>query len=277
LALSYTHNMDAVCDRENANTTPLERRALIGGDPCNKTVMFGDDTPGVTVWRDLAIDTVQATLTQNVTPTLVAQAGLYGQIIRGFQSNPYRRVRVNGIEAQEHVPNVRARTSLTLRMNKYFSSLRSALHASVRGYTDTWGVESVTLDMGWSQYMGSHLLMRFRVRTYQQDSAAFFKDAFFYETEGTAGEYFTGDRELGPLRHIVPGAKITYLAFDEEGGDVWGLFDEVRINLKGDILFYDELNASNAELNPEGTDRQFLTAGQFFDGFQLQLSILTTY
>src|SRR5688572_26169979 len=34
LALSYTHNFDHVCDRDNEMATALERRALTGVDPC---------------------------------------------------------------------------------------------------------------------------------------------------------------------------------------------------------------------------------------------------
>jgi hypothetical protein len=217
LALSYSHSMDEVCDRENANTTPLERVALIGDDECKKNVIFGEDVAGATAWRALTIDTVQATLTQNVSPTIVAQVGLYGQVLQGFQSNPYRRVRVSGREAQEGVPDVRARTALLLRVNKFLPSLKAAVHGMVRGYSDTWGVESVTLEFAYSQYLGDHLLLRARGRIYQQDAASFFKDAFFYDTEGPANAYFTGDRELGPLRHFLPGAKLTYLAFNDDG------------------------------------------------------------
>jgi len=278
IAVAYNLNLDEVCDRENANTTPLERRALIGDDPCAKSSgIFGKDSPGMTSWRELRINTLQATVTQNLSPTLVGQVSLYGSVLKGFQSNPYRRVRVNGIEAQEHVPDVRGRVALSVRINKYLPELKAAVHGDLRGYSDTWGVESVTGEMGYSQYMGPHLLVHFRGRVYQQDAATFFKDAFFYDTEGAAGAYFTGDRELSRLRHLVTGAKLSYLAFDEQGGEVWGLFDEVRFNLKGDLLFYQNLSSDPLDRNAAGIDRQFLSTGNLLDGVVLQLSLLTTY
>ena len=278
LALSYTHNFDHVCDRDNEMATALERRALTGVDPCEtKSVIMVEDTEGETAWRDLDIDTAQATLTQNMSPTLVTQASLYGQVLRGFQANPYRRVRVAGVEPQESVPDVRGRAALMLQANKFLEAIRGTAHGSVRGYSDTWGVNSVALEMAYSQYFGDFLLIRFRGRIYQQSEATFFKDAFYYDTSGPAGQYFTGDRELAPIRNVITGAKLSYIGVNEEGGNVWGLFDEVQLDLKGDILFLDELPANPTDTNPMGIDKQFLSSGQLLDAFVLQLSLQTRF
>lgn len=278
LALSYTHNFDHVCDRDNEMATALERRALTGVDPCEtRSAILVEDSEGMTVWRDLSIDTAQATLTQNVSPTLVTQASLYGQVLRGFQANPYRRVRVAGVEPQESVPEVRGRAALMLQANKFLEAVRGTAHGSVRGYSDTWGVNSVALEMAYSQYFGDFLLVRFRGRIYQQSEATFFKDAFYYDTGGPAGQYFTGDRELAPIRNVMTGAKLSYIGVDEEGGNVWGLFDEVQLDLKGDLLFLDELPANPTDTNPFGIDKQFLSSGQLLDAFVLQLSLQTRF
>ena len=278
LALSYTHNFDHVCDRDNEMATALERRALTGVDPCEKTsVLLVEDTEGMTAWRDLDIDTAQATLTQNVSPTLVAQASLYGQVLRGFQANPYRRVRVAGVEPQESVPEVRGRAALMLQANKFLEGIRGTVHGSARGYSDTWGVNSVALEMAYSQYLGDSLLVRGRGRIYQQSEATFFKDAFYYDTTGPAGEYFTGDRELAPIRNIMTGVKLSYIGVNQEGGNVWGLFDEVQLDLKGDVLFLQELPANPTDTNPFGIDSQFLSSGQLLDAFVLQLALQTKF
>ncbi len=278
LALSYNHGFDEVCDFDNGMATALERRALTGGSECKKRgQVLGEDTPGDSVWRDLSLDTTQATLTQNISPSVVAQFGLFGQVIRGFQSNPYRRVRVSGVEAQEHLPDVRGRIALMGRINNYMPSLKSAVHAMIRGYSDTWGVNSVTLGIGYSQYLGTSLLLRTNARIYQQAEATFFKDAFFYETEGSAGEFFTGDRELGAIRNIVTGIKFSYIKVDEDGGTVLGVFDEFSFNLKADMYLLDELPADPIEQNREGIDRQFLSSGQTIDAFVLQLGLLFRY
>ncbi|HTE56077.1 MAG TPA: DUF3570 domain-containing protein [Kofleriaceae bacterium] len=278
LALSYTHHFDHVCDRDNGMAGALERRALTGLQPCERSsLILVDDTPGETVWREVEIDTAEATLTQNLSPTLAVQAGAYGQILRGFQSNPYRRVAVSGVEPQESVPDVRGRLALFLQANKYLTGLHSAVHGAVRGYSDTWGVNSLALEMGYSQYFGDSLLFRLRGRVYQQTEASFFKDAFFYDTEGPAGAYFTGDRELAPIRNVLGGARLSYIGVGQDGESVWGLFDEVRFELKGDVLLLDELPANPEEDNPAGIGGQFLSSGQLIDAFVLQLALHTAF
>jgi hypothetical protein len=277
-SLAYTHNMDEVCDRDNSTLTPFQRRTLDGLQPCEKkSGLRGVDTVGVTLWHDLTIDTVQGGITQNLSPTMVGQVSLYGQVLKGFQSNPYRAVRVRSVEAQETVPDVRARAALSLRLNKYLPSLSAALHADVRAYSDTWGVNSGTIEGAWSQYFGKSLLLRVRARLYQQSAATFFKDAFFYETEGEAGAYFTGDRELGRIRNVLLGGKLTLLKVAQQGGSVLGIFDELRLNLKADLMFLTELPADDSAMNPAGIDGQFLSAGRPFDGFVLQLGLLLRY
>jgi len=278
LALSYNHHFDQVCDRDNGILSGLERRALTGFERCDlSSVLRVQDRPGETIWRDLRIDTAQATLTQNLSPTLVVQAGLFGQVLRGFQANPYRRVRVSGVEPQESVPDVRGRAALLLQANRFLTGLRAAVHGSARGYSDTWGVSSLALEMAYSQYAGDALLLRVRGRVYQQSEAKFFKDAFFYDTEGPAGEYFTGDRELAPIRNVLAGAKLSYIGIDEEGESVWGLFDEVRLDLKADVLLLDELPADTESDNPAGIGGQFLSSGQLIDALVLQLALHTAF
>jgi hypothetical protein len=282
VALTYTHNFDRVCDRDNADLTPLERRALTGLDPCDVRAALGrrsDDEVRMlgTVWRHLQIDTIQATVTQNLSPTANVQMSLYGQVVNGFQSNPYRRVRVGANEPQEHVPGVRGRRALAVRVNRFLPSARSAIHASLRGYNDTWGVNSGTAELAYSQYAGSSLLLRFRARVYQQSAATFFKDAFFYETEGPAGAYFTGDRELSPVRNVLVGAKLTVLTVADHDRDVWGVFDKLQLTLKADLLMLDELAADDPDRNLRGRDRQFLHSGQLLDAFTLAIGILGDY
>ena len=278
IALSYTHNFDQVCDRDNAEATPLERRPLTGFDECKKRKLLrGSDRRGMTVWHDITIDTAQAAITQNLSPVSILQLSVFGQVLSGFQSNPYRRVRTRfGFEAQETVPDSRARLSLTARYKRYLRATRAAIDLSARAYTDTWKVNSGTLELAYNQYIGTRLLFRVRTRAYQQTPAKFFKDAFFYETEGTAGAFMTGDRELGRLRHFIAGGKLTFLSVAEDE-DIWGWFEEVRLNVKGDLLFLQELHADREQDNRDGIDRQFLSSGQFFDGFVLQLAMQMAY
>jgi hypothetical protein len=277
VALGYSHSFDTVCDKDNGNAMPLERRALIGTDPCTKKdLLLTQDNPGTTIWKDLAIDTAQFTLTQNLTPTSNLQIAAYGQVLEGFQSNPYRRVRVGGNSPQEHVPDTRARWSLTARVNRFLPKLHSAVHFGVRFYDDTWRVVGGDAELGYSQYIGNSLLLTIHARVYQQSAASFFKDAFFYQTESTAGEYYTGDRELSPVRNALIGSKLTVITV---GGDkpVWGLFDKLDFNIKADLLILDQLPADSSLDNPMGIDKQFLYGTGLLDAVIFQLGLLGTY
>ena len=282
-ALAYRHSFDEVCNRDNSMVTPLEAKALLGSDPCDKKgLIFGKDhldpgtMLGITRWADIAIDTVQVTLTQNVTPTMNLQLGLYGQVLDGFQSNPYRRVRIGPNAPQEHIPGTRARWSASARINRYLPGLKAAVHMDARFYDDTWGVLGGNVEAAYSQYVGKNLLVRFFGRAYQQSAATFFKDAFFYETESTAGEYFTGDRELSPVRNVTVGAKITLISIGNDK-PVWGLFDKLQFNLRGDVLFLDLLAADDAAANTGGIDNQFIYGNSVIDAVTLQLGLLGNY
>jgi hypothetical protein len=277
VGLAYSHSFDQVCDKDNGMATPLESKALVGADTCQKSALIaGKDLPGMTIWKDLAIDTAQATLTQNLSPTMNLQLAGYGQILDGFQSNPYRRVRIGPNAPQEHIPDIRARWSLSARINRFLPALRAAVHLDTRFYDDTWGVIGGNVEMGYSQYVGKSLLLRFHARVYQQSAAKFFKDAFYYQTESTAGEYFTGDRELSPVRNATLGAKLTLITV---GGDkpVWGLFDKLQLTLRGDILMIDVLPADNLAENAGGIDKQFIYGNSLIDAVILQLGLHGNY
>lgn len=277
VAIAYSHSFDQVCDRDNGTATPQEAKALTGADPCEKkSGIFGKDLAGMTLWRDLSIDTAQVTITQNLSPTMNLQLAGFGQVLEGFQSNPYRRVRVGPNSPQEHIPDTRDRLSVSARLNRYLPKLHGAVHFDARFYDDTWHVIGGDVELGYSQYIGKSLLLRLHARVYQQSAAAFFKDAFFYQTESTAGEYFTGDRELSPVRSATFGGKLTLITI---AGDkpVWHLFDKLQVNVKADVLMLDVLAADSLADNPMGIDKQFIYGNSLIDAVILQLGLMGNY
>jgi hypothetical protein len=277
VALAYSHSFDQVCDKDNGLASPQEAKALTGADACVKSGgIFGKDRPGMTLWRDLSIDTAQVTVTQNLSPTMNLQIAGYGQVLEGFQSNPYRRVRIGPNSPQEHIPSTRDRWSVSARFNRFLPSLHSAVHFDARFYDDTWRVIGGDVELGYSQYIGKSLLLKLHARAYQQTAAKFFRDAFFYQTESTAGEYFTGDRELSPVRNVTVGGKLTVITV---AGDkpVWGLFDKLQINVKADVLMLDVLAADNLADNPMGIDKQFIYGNSLIDAVILQLGLTGNY
>lgn len=269
-ALSYSHNFDLMCDRNNGDATPLERQALSGLDECFTDALDLATGEARTITHDISIDTTEASLTQNLSPTMAVQLGVHGQVIDGFQSNPYRRVRVQGVDAQEHTPLIRARAALFARLHVAFPAAHSALAVDLRGYSDTWGVNSGTVEMAYNQYFGAALLLRARGRIYQQTGAVFFDDAIDYQNFGPAGggEYFTGDRELAPLRDVLVGLKMSYLKVTQDDRPVWGVFDSLDFHMKVDAIYAQTLTTTK----PGGD-----VTGVMPDQLVLQLGLLLRY
>jgi len=282
VGLAYTHGADQVCNRDNGMMNPLEARALTGADECAKPdVISGSDAldptgARLTKWESLSIDTAQVSLTQNLSPTMNLQLALFGQVLEGFQSNPYRRVQVGPNTPQEHIPDTRARWSITARVNRYLPKLSAAAHFDGRFYNDTWGVTGGNVGLGYSQYVGKPLLLRVQLRVYQQSAATFFRDAFFYETLSSAGEYWTGDRELSPVRNATLGAKLTLITVGEDR-PVWGLFDKLQLNAKADLMMIGVVAADSVSMNVDGIDKQFIYGNSLIDGVVLQLGLLGSY
>jgi uncharacterized protein DUF3570 len=282
VGLAYTHSSDQICDRDNTMTNPLEARALTGSDKCAKpNVISGSDTldamgARLTMWQGLSLDTAQVSLTQNLSPTMNLQLALFGQVLEGFQGNPYRRVQVGPNTPQEHIPDTRARWSITARLNRYLPKLNAAAHFDGRFYNDTWGVTGGNVGLGFSQYIGKPLLLRVQLRVYQQSAATFFRDAFFYETLSTAGEFWTGDRELSPVRNATLGGKLSLITI---GGDkpVWGLFDKLQLHVKADLMMIGVVAADSLAMNVDGIDKQFIYGNSLIDGVVLQLGLLGNY
>jgi hypothetical protein len=234
--LSYTRNIDEVCDFNNGDAEPLERRPLTGQLAC-----FTDDAGAMTIAKPVRIDTLQATVTQNLTPTMAMQLGLFGQITQGFQSNPYRRVRVFQVDAQESVPEIRDRGAAFLKLKLALPGIRATGALDLRGYADTWGITSGDVGVDWNQYFGRHVLFRVRGRFYQQSSASFFKTATNYELTGPAGQFFTGDREHAALRDYLVGGKLAYIVSADEKGSVLGVFQDVDIHVNAEAIWYQSL------------------------------------
>jgi hypothetical protein len=168
------------------------------------------------------------------------------QVVDGFQSNPYRQVRLfsGTVEAQESHPLLRQRLALQGRLRIAIKKARAAMGLLGRFYDDTWGVISGTAELTWEQYLAPQLLVRLRGRFYQQTRAVFYRDAgeaLSYEAVGPVGQYFTGDRELSPFRDYLAGVKISYLKTAGEQGKILRFLEALDINAKIDLISYEAL------------------------------------
>jgi hypothetical protein len=234
--LSYAKNLDRVCDRvQGAGEQAPRFRALEDSSGC-----FTSGNPLRTT-RGVELDGFQASWSQAWTPVLATQVVFTSQIINGFQSNPYRSVIVGqGLKAQEHVPENRARASLAVRGNWFLRALRAALRFGARGYLDTWDIKSATAEAEFEKYFSERLRLMARARYYAQSGALFFSDDYTGGNRplGPKGQYFSGDREQSPFTSIALGLRASYTIVPA-ARRVVGLFTSLKFGATADAIQFD--------------------------------------
>lgn len=248
LGFAYTHNFDSVCDQDNqaAAGNPLNRLALSSSQNCFKS---SADAALQTVSRSLNIDSLEPSVTWAVTPRLLLQAGATLQILDGFQSNPYRQVELGsaGRTPQESLPSLRQRYAFFTRGAYAIPRTRTAVHAMLRLYRDTWAVEAATGELLVNQYLTRFVVFSARARFSGQRGASFYRDATGYRLLGPNGKYWTGDRELSPMGNMLFGGKVAYLRIPEAGTP--SFFSEIEAAAKWEELIYflESSTAPNAD------------------------------
>lgn len=231
LELSYGRGFDSVCNlRSVGPQDPVERGRLPNADGCF------DDGSSNRVSESLSLQTVQGAWTQAWTPIFTTQLTLTAQILNGFQANPYRGVWLGRTSAQEFHPENRARFAAGLGARLWFEPTEGAFRAFVRVYRDTWGIESLTGELGYSQSLGEDLRVGVRGRYYNQTAAGFYSDDY---GSFLRGQYFTGDRELSPFSSFTAGGRITYIVPPDDSGDVLGFLSDLQIAGKVDFVIAD--------------------------------------
>ena len=205
LELSYARAFDDVCDSPDAPEA-VQKQRLDSSQGC-----FTDDDEREQ--RDLNLQTFQAAWTQAWTPHLAMQLKASAQLLNGYQANPYRAVRIGRTAAQEHHPNNRARYAAGLGLRLWVVPLNGSVQVHGRAYRDTWDIRSLSLQAAYEQVILADFRIRVRGRYYVQSGANFYSDDYELRPRG---QYFTGDRELSPMRSLLAGIDLTWSA---PGGD----------------------------------------------------------
>ncbi len=141
----------------------------------------------------------RVSLSQILTPRLMA--GLDYEVVtdEGFLNNPYRSVRYldesspRGYSYQAEVyPSTRTSNALSLT-GRYYLPYRAAVHGEYRWYGDTWGVDANTIAVGYTQPWGTRWIFELGYRWYDQSAADFYSDLFPREN---AQNFLGRDKEL---------------------------------------------------------------------------------
>ena len=235
LEAAYAHNFDDVCNRvQTAGNPATLSRALEDSTGCF--------TSSATRTKDaISVDSLQGSWSQAWTPVFVTQLVYTGQILNGFQSDPYRSVVLaDGVKAQEHVPDNRAREALALRTNWFLKPVKAAVRVGVRAYTDSWNIRSGDVTAEFEKYFGDSFRATLRGRIYKQTGAVFWSDDYTGGAPplGPRGQYWTGDRELSPFTSYAVGLRAIY-SVTPTNGRIAGFISGLRFGGTADLIQFD--------------------------------------
>ncbi|TNF28172.1 MAG: DUF3570 domain-containing protein [Deltaproteobacteria bacterium] len=175
--------------------------------------------------EDLDSHTVTASVTQVLSRSLVGQVSYFLGYLDGFQSSPYRRVRVaSGVTTPESTPGTRLRNALALRLRAALAP-EHFLSGDYRAYLDDWGLVSHTAEVGYTWQATPWLSWRLRDRVYLQSGADFY--AWTYDSPR---RYMTADRELGSFWGNLVGLRAS---FEPSVGRT----QKLSIDLKFDFMY----------------------------------------
>jgi hypothetical protein len=177
-------------------------------------------------------------LSQIVTPQLMM--GLNYEVVtdEGFLNNPYRSVRYldeSSARGYSYQPEAypRTRTSNAVALDaRYFLKYRAAIHGAYRYYTDTWGIDANTVELGYTQPWRKQWIFEIGYRWYDQSAADFYADLF---PRVDAQNFLARDKELSTFTSQMLSLGATY-QLPPLG---WKFIERSTVNLFYDRAHYD--------------------------------------
>jgi len=164
------------------------------------------DADGVRDTRRRHTNDLTFVWTQSLTQRTQVALGAETTWVHGFLANPYRQVYAGGAQHPETHPESRFRRALFGRVDRWLMT-RASVSLAARWYGDDWGVQSGTMDLRLNQYVGDHLIVRYRYRYYNQTAASFYRD--LYESATGIDGWMTADYKLNNFDSSLFGVKMT--------------------------------------------------------------------
>jgi hypothetical protein len=187
--------------------------------------------------EDVQVRSYRVGISQIFTRNLVTALTLEAITDEGFLNNPYRSVRYadssspNGYSYQPEVyPRTRTSNAIALRA-RYYLPQRAALHGGVRLFEDTWGIDAVTYELGYTLPYRENWILDARLRLHDQSSAEFYSDLFPFQD---AQNYLARDKELSTFTSTTVGFSASYTF-----ARGWSLIDRGSLNLELDWIQFD--------------------------------------
>ncbi|WP_444998103.1 DUF3570 domain-containing protein [Aliikangiella sp. IMCC44359] len=152
-------------------------------------------------------------------------------------NNPYRSVRYREANTEQYsyqseiYPDTRTSDAFAIR-GMYYLPYRAALKLELKQFSDTWGIEANTSEIGYVHPYGDDWIFDFKVRHYSQTNADFYSDLF---DRLDAQNFLARDKELSTFSSLTIGIGASY---KKELKD-WDYIDSYSINLSLDRIQFD--------------------------------------
>jgi len=148
----------------------------------------------------------QVGLSQVLTRNLLLGLNFETDESEGYLHSPYRSVRYIDPTVQrgysyepERYPGTRTSNAASAQL-KYYLPYHAALNGSYRFYTDTWGIQANTFQLGYTQPAFSAWTFDGSLRYYTQNHASFYSDLFPY---ANSQNFMGRDRELAQFHSMT--------------------------------------------------------------------------
>lgn len=240
MSLGYTRSLESDFD---ATTLSLGISQDMFGDLTTVSMAFalGDNIVkqnGNDIFEEEAkVRSYRVGLTQILTTDLVMALTYETITDQGYLNNPYRSVRYldpanpSGYSFQQEIyPETRTSTAVALRGN-YYLAQRAALHAGLRVFEDTWGIDATSYELGYTLPYGDDWILEARYRFHDQGSAEFYSDLFPFRD---AQNFLARDKELSSFTSTTIGLGASY-----EFGRGWSAIERGSLNLQLDWINFD--------------------------------------
>jgi len=190
--------------------------------------------------KDVLAQNYRLSLSQVITKDFLISIALETMTDEGFLNNPYRSVRykvddpsvpLGYLYQPEIYPETRTSHAFALR-GRYFLAHRAALHGGYRFFTDTWGINAHTFELGYTLPYKEDYIFELSYRFYDQTKADFYSDLFNHKDEFI---FMARDKEMSTFTTRTLGLGVSYV-FNKNGA---GFIKRGSLNLNYDFILFD--------------------------------------
>ena len=190
---------------------------------------------------------------QVITPKLVLAANYELITDEGFLNNPYRSYRYlndpldpgAGYQlAQEVYPSTRTSDAASLQM-RYRLPWQAALGGQYRFFTDDWGIDAQTAQIGYTHVLDQHWTIDLLYRWYSQGQADFYQDLFLFPSQDEK-DYRARDKEMSEFNNQTLSFYVSY-----ERPLSWRHAYKAAISLQYDRINFDYDNFTDLTVEAE--------------------------